>query len=663
LNRRKPCPYYALVLCLLLVVSSATLGHGATPRPPQQQENPIFDVLVYGSTPSGILAAVAAARHLGTNKTTSCKRNIRCGADVSGSCPCGVGGGGVALLSQRAHIGGVASGGLGQTDIGCEETTHGTMPVIGGLALEFFQRNAAKYDTVQHRSPWNLEPHVAKQVFLEMLREANVTLLHYGEVESVLKNNDNNHIESITMVGTGQRYKAKVFVDASYEGDLMARTPDITYTYGRESQAQYNESGAGSQGATAMEYPYEYFDPFDKDGNLLPLLRKEFPLPKGQADKQIQAYNFRLCVTKNSANATNPLRVPFTKPDDYDPQMWELLRRFWRHWPNSKSPHKAAQGQAPTAILGKIPSMDNKFEKFDANNCGWNIIHTDMIGGSWEYPEANYSYRKTICKKNFTAHFLQRRSRFVWSFLTNAFDFVVAIFVLHYIGEAHVSYTKSFLWFMSSDASVPEHIRSEYANVWGYCGDEFHETDHFPPQLYVREARRLVGERVFTQNDATSKVPRGNESVGMGCYGFDSHCEERYACTDPKVCTVYDKPYVNLQCGCGLEWPGVYQIPVWVLFPKKTQVKNLVVPVCSSASHVAYATIRMEPQFMILGHTAGVVAALSVQNGDAHQAAPIQDVNEDKLAEQLLGDGQLLKLPDDFELDDIIRDSMEQQIS
>jgi FAD dependent oxidoreductase len=344
----------------------------------------------------------------------------------------------------------------------------------------------------------------------------------------------------------------------------------------------------------------------DQDGSLLPLLRAEQPLPLGQADQQIQAYNFRLCVTNSNA-----IRVPFAKPDDYNPRDWELLRRFWLAWRNSTThtnPWKHQQGMVPSAILGQIPSSmsnagDTIVNKFDANNCGYNIIHTDMIGGSWEYPEANYSYRNII-----------------W--------------------DAHVSYTKAFLWFMSSDDSVPVHIRSQYATEWGYCGDEFHETQHFPPQLYVREARRLVGDRVFTQNDAMSKMPRFNESVGMGCYGFDSHCVERYACTDPKQCTVYkNTPYANWQCGCNLPDPGIYQMPIWVLFPKKHQVRNLLVPVCSSASHVAYATLRMEPQFMMLGHAAGVIAALSVQTGPA-----VQDVNRDAVAERLLRDGQILAL-------------------
>jgi len=182
-------------------------------------------------------------------------------------------------------------------------------------------------------------------------------------------------------------------------------------------------------------------------------------------------------------------------------------------------------------------------------------------------------------------------------------------------------------------------VRQQYANEWGYCGDEFEETDHFPPQLYIREARRLVGDRVFTQNMAMDKTPLGNLSIGMGCYNFDSHCEERYACADPTLCTLYDKPYVALQCGCNVPSPGVYQMPLWLLFPKRKQVNNLLVPVCASASHVGYATVRMEPQFMMLGHAAGVVAALTV---NASAVSAVQDVDPAAVAAVLLADGQKL---------------------
>jgi len=381
----------------------------------------------------------------------------------------------------------------------------------------------------------------------------------------------------------------------------------VSYTWGREAGEQYNESGAGSHnggGATDNDFPY--INPYDATtGKLLPLLDSTPPLyPAGQADKEIQAYNFRLCVTDNAT-----IRIPFKKPDNYDPAQFELLRRFWLSWPNSTSPHKEAQAKVPSAILGAIPSSSGA-KKYDANNCGYNPVHTDMIGGSWGYPEANYTERKQI-----------------W--------------------QAHVDYTKGFLWFMSSDSSVPLEVRTAHASDWGLCGDEFHETDHFPPQLYVREARRLVGDHVFTQNDVLNKTALGNMSIGMGCYGFDSHCEKRYPC-DPSTnpaCVEHNKTYVEVECSiiAGSGSPGVYQMPLTLLFPKRAEVTNLLVPVCNSASHVAYATVRMEPQFMILGHAAGVVAALTVTSRD--DAAAVQDVDTAVVRALLSSDGALLDLP------------------
>ena len=243
-----------------------------------------FDVLVYGSTPSGVMAAVAAARHQA--KT--------------------------ALLSQRDHIGGVCSGGLGQSDVGSCATE-----VIGGLALEFFERNAKSYPTPQPRAPWNLEPHVAKEAFLAMLNESGVTLLPPAQVLSAQKSSLGS-LQSIVVQG-GRTYNASVFIDASYEGDLMARS-GVDYTFGRESRSKYNETGAGSQKGTA-QYGIEYINPYNATtGKLLPLLVPQAPLPEGEGDKQIQAYNFRICVTDNPA-----LRVPFRKPDQYDPARYVIL--------------------------------------------------------------------------------------------------------------------------------------------------------------------------------------------------------------------------------------------------------------------------------------------------------------------------------------------------
>ena len=638
----------------------------------------VFDVLVYGSTPSGIMAAVAASRHL-HNTTNHTATRLR-----------------VALLSQRSHIGGVCAGGLGETDVGdCADQ------VLGGLALEFFHRNLQQYPHTNrtdpnpnpnpnaHVKPWNLEPHVAERVFREMLDEAGVVLLPYGQVvavtmkkggyekqhvhgDSKTADNNNNIIEKIH-VGYTHRYDttytAHVFIDASYEGDLMARVPGLTYTVGRESQQQYNESGAGSGGpGRRIAYGMEYMNPFWDDGDenkgnrqeglgrsssdqtlrrntiegndkeraalqqeqsqqpapskrrLLPLLQPSMPKPQGEADKNVQAYNFRICVTNDTS-----LRVPFTEPDSYASHggtRWELLRRFWRGWCNSTNPFKHAQAAVPSAIMGRIPSSYDYFGrngniddnttkiqgmKFDMNNCGYNPIHTDWMGHSAEYPEADYDRRDEI-----------------W--------------------QDHVTYTKEYLWFMSSDPSVPDHVRHAFRDDWGYCGDEFPDTDHFPPQLYVREARRLVGQQVLTQNIVLNKTSLGKESIGMGCYTFDSHCVARYACTDPNLgCRLYNTPFVATEAGTGiLASPGTYEIPWSVLLPQKSQVTNLLVSVCVSASHVAYSTVRMEPQYMIMGHAAGVVAALALR--DSKASPVVQDIDLDRLRQLLVQDGQIVSL-------------------
>jgi hypothetical protein len=249
--------------------------------------------------------------------------------------------------------------------------------------------------------------------------------------------------------------------------------------------------------------------------------------------------------------------------------------------------------------LGAIPSSSGA-QKFDMNNCGYNPIHTDMIGASAPYPNASYQQREAI-----------------W--------------------EAHVAYTKGYLWFMSTDASVPQHTRQAFAQQWGYCRDEFPETGHFPPQLYVREARRLIGDSVFTQNDVGRRA-LGNLSIGMGCYNFDSHCVERYACQSAG-CAAHHRPYAAWECGVGVPNPGQYQLPLSLIVPKRGEVRNLIVPVCSSASHVAYATVRMEPQFMVLGHSAGLLAALASSN----EPAVVHDIDPAQLHRILLAEGQILR--------------------
>ena len=375
--------FWMILQCTLMVVMSIpTTGSSGGGRSnnnnnidnnSKSNNDMIFDVLVYGSTPSGVLAAVAASRHL---RNTSSSLSPPAAARV-------------ALLSQRTHIGGMCSGGLGETDVGsCADQ------VIGGITLEFFRRNQQSYphygepnrtDPQAHIKKWNLEPHVAERVFRQMLDEAGVVLLPYGQIVAVTMKKSNGTgssrdtttiIEKIH-VGYTHRYDttyaAKIFIDASYEGDLMARVPGLTYTVGRESQQHYNESGAGSGGpgrriAFGMEYINPFWDDDDseqvKEGKtygsvhrflrnsmtvnnstqhgkeqqqkslpskrrLLPLLQSAMPKPRGEADKEVQAYNFRICVTNDTS-----LRVPFTEPDSYASHggaRWELLRRFGGH--------------------------------------------------------------------------------------------------------------------------------------------------------------------------------------------------------------------------------------------------------------------------------------------------------------------------------------------
>ena len=481
-----------------------------------------FDVIVYGSTPAGIMAAISASR-LGMT---------------------------VGLVSVTHHIGGMSSGGLGRSDVGSGDPHR----IIGGLALEFFQRNARRYssNTTTH-PPWTLEPHVAQEVFHSMLEESGVSLfLNSGGVTHV------NMKEKCRIAGieTEHNYKLQgnIFVDASYEGDLLALT-NVSFTIGRESQQTYNESFAGNLGRNDGHGFTIPVDPYDENGNLLPLMTGRSMGQKGEGDDKLQAYNFRLCATKTN-------KAPFPMPNNYQPQRWELYRRYIQ----ALVKHNRTDLLAfPSSLTVPIPN-----DKYDCNNAG--SISTDFVGGSWKYPTASYEERKVI-----------------W--------------------EQHKQYTLELFWFIKTDPSVPQNIQQE-AKEWGLCADEFNLTGHWPPELYVREARRMIGDAVFTQNDIEKQKGSGGiglESIGLGSYNYDSHTAQRVVCLDcfQNVTTAFAWNEGDLE-----QSPGRYQIPISVLFPKKKEVKNLVVPVCVSASHVAYSTLRMEPQYMIMGQAAGTIAAL-----------------------------------------------------
>lgn len=502
-----------------------------------------YDVVVYGGTAGGAITAVAAAR---------------AGASV-------------ALLEPGGHLGGMVSGGLGWTDYGKKE-------VIGGYSLEFFERVNRHYGKEFVRKfnesikrphlgdvGWYFEPHVAEQIFNEMVKEAGIELFYNNrlrESKGVLKKGTT--ITEIVMEN-GDTFQAKIFADCTYEGDLMKQA-GVSYTYGREGIAQYNESLAGVREHTPKHQFTVRVSPYDAMGKLLPEVSAHPKGKVGQADKKVQAYNFRLCMTDVPQN-----RVPFPRPANYTPKRYELLARMLKAMVEKN-------GRVPRMVeVMKPDPLPNG--KTDTNNNG--AFSTDYIGGNWDYPEASY----------------QRRAE-IW--------------------QAHKDYIAGFLYFLANDPQVPKELQQEVSR-YGLAKDEFTDTDNWPHQLYVREARRMIGEYVMIQKDIQTERTK-EDVIGMGSYNSDSHNIQRVATADGAVENEGDMQ-VPVQ---------PYQIPYRILLPKRGEATNLLVPVCFSASHVSYSTVRMEPQYMILGQAAGVAAKMAIDKGTA-----VQDVDAKALTAKL----------------------------
>lgn len=508
----------AVAAMMALVVTAPSLGAASR----------TYDVVVYGGTASGVIAAVAAARE-GLH---------------------------VALLEPGRHLGGMVSGGLGWTD-------HGRKEVIGGMSLEFFQRVGRHYGEA---ITWYFEPHVAEQVFQEMVKEAkvNVFLDHRLRGKTGVQKRVTKIIEIVTE--NGDSFRGAIFVDCSYEGDLMAQA-GVQYTWGREGIAQYNESLAGVRDHTPKHQFAVSIWPHDADHKLLPEIYQGAKGEVGAADKKVQAYNFRLCMTDNEPN-----RVPFPKPATYDPKRYELLARMLK---------------AMTEKNGRAPGMNEVMKpdplphrKTDTNNNG--PFSTDYIGGSWSYPEADY----------------QTRAR-IW--------------------QEHKDYLAGFLYFLANDLSVPADLRKEVSR-WGLAKDEFTDTQNWPRQLYVREARRMVGGFVMTQKDIQTELIK-EDAIGMGSYNSDSHNVQRVVTSDGSAVENEGDMQVPVH---------PYQIPYRIIVPKRQEATNLLVPVCFSASHVAYSTLRMEPQYMIIGQAAGMAASMAIKN-----KTTVQDFDTKALVEKL----------------------------
>jgi len=474
----------------------------------------------------------------------------------------------VVLIEPGTHLGGMATGGLSRTDYGKKE-------VLGGYALEFYWRVGRKYDIGRYAQDvaWFYEPKVGEQVFREMLDQAGVrVLMRHRLREKTGVTKSGTRLASI-VTEDGSKFEGRMFADCSYEGDLMAQA-GVEYTVGRESHAQYGESLAGVRDRTPLHQFLVRVSPYDANGKLLPEVDPGPKAPSGTADKKEQAYNFRMILSDDPANL-----VPFPKPPGYDPHRYELLARLLEATTKAK-------GRAPVmhevTLIAKIPN-----HKADINNQG--AFSTDYIGKSWGYPDGDHAQRARI-----------------W--------------------QDHVNYTKGFFYFLTHDPRVPASLRQE-VNGWGLAKDEFLDTEHWPHQLYIREARRMVGEFVVTQKDVQTDLKK-RDVIGMGSCNSDSHNIQRLATPDGAVENEGDMQVAVTP----------YQIPYRVMVPKRAQAENLLVPVCFSASHVAYSSLRMEPQYMIIGQAAGVAASMALKSGK-----PVQDVDTAALSAKLKSQGAVFE--------------------
>lgn len=517
------------------------------------------DIVIYGGTSAGVIAAVQVHK-LG-------KRVI--------------------LIEPSKHIGGLTSGGLGATDIG-------NKAAIGGLARDFYHRiwqhyqnDAAwtretrlQYDQHNpHAVPtdetmWMFEPHVADQIYRDMLAEAQVTPImgeRLDRKQGVKK--EHNRIVAVTM-RSGRSYSAKMFIDATYEGDLMAAA-GIAYTVGREANTQYGETLNGVE-PKLNDKNHRFLKPVDpyvrlgepSSGLIWGIQTTKLP-PDGSADHAVQAYCFRLCTTDVPEN-----RRPWPKPAGYDVAHYELLLRNF----------EAGDDRAPWHPLW----MPNR--KTDTNNNG--AFSTDYIGGNYSYPDADDATRERIVAD-------------------------------------HVRYQQGLLWTLANNPRVPDKVRAEF-NRLGLARDEFTDNDNWPTQLYVREARRMIGAYVMTERNCRALVV-AEDSVGLAAYGMDSHNCQRYVTANGHAQNEGDVQVHGFR---------PYPISYRAIVPWPDECGNLLVPVCLSASHIAYGSIRMEPVFMILGQSAATAASLAIDDN-----VTLQKLNYHRLNQQLLADGQILSPP------------------
>lgn len=511
------------------------------------------DVVIYGGTSAGVMAAV----------------QVQCMGHSA------------ILIEPSAHLGGLTSGGLGATDIGNKRA-------IGGLSREFYRRVYQHYTqpsawTWEHSenyrsdrqlsgedTMWTFEPHVAEQIMRSFVREAGVTLVEGERLDlqqGVVR--DGTRIVGLRME-SGRQFHGQRFIDATYEGDLMAGA-GVSFHVGREASSVYDESLNGVRTDQAKYHQLQpnvdpYVTPRDPSSGLLPGIHADPPGVDGSGDQRVQAYCFRMCMTDRTEN-----RIPWPKPADYDPLRYELLLRNF----------EAGETQIP---WHPTPMPNRKTDT--NNNKGFS---TDNINQNYAWPTGDYATREKIFAE-------------------------------------HLSYQQGLMWTLANHPRVPQTIRDEVSR-WGSCRDEFPEHAGWSHQIYVREARRMVSDYVMTQHHCQGhRVAK--DSVGLAAYGMDSHHTQRYV-----DASGHARNEGDVQVGGFTPYPISYRSIV----PRTTECTNLLVPVCLSASHIAYGSIRMEPVFMVLGQSAATAACLSL---DAQ--VDVQQVAIPALQERLRSDGQIL---------------------
>jgi hypothetical protein len=524
--------FFAQLICLLGYLAALVPSAEAQIQSNQiSTASPVHDVVVYGDSSGAVVAAIAAKRE----------------------------GLAVVWVNPTGFPGGMSSSGLGATDfLGYRNT-------FGGIASEFYDDIAKSYGTKFVRS---FEPKVGRRVFEKMIATAGVSVVYNEQLNRTPGQGvvmEGKRIQSITML-SGKRFHGKMFIDATYVGDLMAAA-GVTYSVGREPESQYGEDLAGvRRGDTNPRVHYTqkdkdhfvkevdpYLQPGDPSSGLLPHIHQIEGLQNGQGDKKIQAYNYRVCLTTDPQN-----RIPLVKPAGYRELDHELLLRNF----------EAGDMRLP-ALVEPLAGTGKKVD--------WNNMHavgSDYAGANWDYPEASYERRREIEKE-------------------------------------HETYIRGFLWTMANNPRVPEELRKKTA-AYGLPKDEFIDNGGWPWMIYIREARRMQSDYVMTQLDCEGKR-KAVDPIALGSFGMDSHCVQHIVTANGKVQNE------------GVIWrvpPKPYGISYRSIIPKRGECENLFSPICLSASHVAHGSIRMEPVFMALSQSAALAAGVALDKNVSVQDVP-----------------------------------------